>query len=134
MHCFISSRVAHYYRRSKHLFAIPLHRCFHRARLNFYFHSFIYICSFPNAHSILIVFFRSKILTLIAFSYCIEMAISDSARFAFGFRLIDTVGMALSEEAAFFRGGRVGELRLLKNVTVLHLAVLHASNEASATM
>ena len=62
-------------------------------------------------------------------SYCISLALSNTAEFDSGFRAISSTCGCSPREAELLRGGRAGEVRLLKNVTPLHLAALHGGNE-----
>jgi hypothetical protein len=64
--------------------------------------------------------------------YCICLAASDAARFSFGFDAISTTLLCAPGEAVLFRGAQGCEVRLLKNVTVLHLAALHGADQVSS--
>lgn len=63
--------------------------------------------------------------------YCISLAASDAARFSFGFDAISTTLLCAPVEAVLFRGAQGCDVRLLKNVTVLHLAALHGADQVS---
>ena len=63
--------------------------------------------------------------------YCISLAASNATRFSFGFGAISTTLLCSPGEAALFRGAQ-GCVRLLKNVTALHLAALHGADQVSS--
>ena len=69
------------------------------------------------------------VICVLFHSYCISLALSNTVDFSFGFRAISSTSAFPPAEAALMRGGRASEVRLLKNVTVLHLAALHGADE-----
>jgi hypothetical protein len=83
------------------------------------------ILSSYSARSFNLIFI---ILTL-AFSYCINLALSDTTTLSAGFAAISTACSPSSPAVDCFRGGRQGEIRLLKGISVLHLAALHGVDQ-----
>jgi hypothetical protein len=58
-----------------------------------------------------------------------SLALSDTAELSFGFAVIPIACSSSSPAADCFRGGQHGEIRLLKNISVLHLAALHGADQ-----
>ncbi len=64
-------------------------------------------------------------------SYCINLALQNVAEFSFVFGAICSATLCSPGEVDLLRGGCANAVRLLKNITVLHLAALHASDEVN---